>query len=206
MRKAPRNDAPAHERDRARMGERPRPGRRRGLGVRHLWPRSLSGRTTTVTLVHERRPQGPTRPTFRNLDLEIQRFLTLDPSNLQAVHQRCNGRQRQARSEGRRPSSPIPTLVAHDHLEIPGGGKCGQPLDQAGDERRERPVALAHPRRVGRPGPRSLVLSPSAWTRQVRAPRRSPCSSRELRSVLADIIDPDREGAAAELIRSLFSE
>ena len=30
--------------------------------------------------------------------------------------------------------------------------------------------------------------------------------SRELRSVLADIIDPDRENAAAELVRSIFSD
>ena len=33
------------------------------------------------------------RAAFRNLDLETQRFLTLDPSNLQAAHQRCNGRK-----------------------------------------------------------------------------------------------------------------
>lgn len=30
--------------------------------------------------------------------------------------------------------------------------------------------------------------------------------SRELRSVLADVLDPDRQNAAAELVRSIFSD
>jgi 5-methylcytosine-specific restriction endonuclease McrA len=49
------------------------------------------------------------RASVSGLDLQTQRFLCLDPSNLQAVHQVCNGRkgkrpQKQVRS---RPQSQV---------------------------------------------------------------------------------------------------
>jgi hypothetical protein len=60
-------------------------------------------------------------------------------------------------------------------------------LDDVGKARAE--VARALARRMDLPGTGATSLA---------------LLSRELRSVLADVIDPDREGAAAELIRSLF--
>ena len=65
----------------------------------------------------------------------------------------------------------------------------GLTLDDVGAARAE--VARALAKRMDTPGTGATSLA---------------LLSRELRSVLADIIDPDREGAAAELIRSLFSE
>ena len=65
----------------------------------------------------------------------------------------------------------------------------GLNLDEAGAARAE--VARTLAKRMDQPttGATSLALL-----------------SRELRSVLADVLDPDREGAAAELIRNLFTE
>jgi len=37
------------------------------------------------------------RSVFRHFDLETQRFLCLDPSNLQVVHVKCNSRKRDRR-------------------------------------------------------------------------------------------------------------
>jgi hypothetical protein len=62
-------------------------------------------------------------------------------------------------------------------------------LDEAGEARAEIAKSLA--RRIDTPGTGSTSLA---------------LLSRELRSVLADVLDPDRENAAAELIKGLFSE
>ncbi len=43
------------------------------------------------------------RVTFRNLDPQTQRYLTLDPSNLQAAHARCNGQKGARRQQTVRP-------------------------------------------------------------------------------------------------------
>lgn len=47
------------------------------------------------------------RAVFRSLDLQTQRYLCLDPSNLQAVHNSCNPRKgkRQHRQVAPRPQS-----------------------------------------------------------------------------------------------------
>ncbi len=62
-------------------------------------------------------------------------------------------------------------------------------LDEAGTARAEIARALAKRMDIPGTGATSLALL-----------------SRELRSVLADMIDPDRENAASDLIRSIFSD
>jgi hypothetical protein len=62
-------------------------------------------------------------------------------------------------------------------------------LDEAGEARAELARSLA--KRIDTPGTGATSLA---------------LLSRELRSVLADLLDPDRENAAAELIKGLFAE
>jgi hypothetical protein len=65
----------------------------------------------------------------------------------------------------------------------------GLTLDDAGTARAE--VARSLAKRIDTPGTGATSLA---------------LLSRELRSVLADIIDPDRQNAAADLVRSIFSD
>jgi hypothetical protein len=62
-------------------------------------------------------------------------------------------------------------------------------LDEAGEARAAIARQLA--RRMDTPGTGATSLA---------------LLSRELRSLLADLIDPDRAGAAADLIKSIFSD
>ncbi len=62
-------------------------------------------------------------------------------------------------------------------------------LDEAGRARAEIARSLAKRMDIPGTGATSLALL-----------------SRELRSVLADILDPDRQNAAADLVRSIFSD
>jgi len=62
-------------------------------------------------------------------------------------------------------------------------------LDEAGRARAEIARTLA--KRMDTPGTGATSLA---------------LLSRELRSVLADILDPDRQNAAADLVRSIFSD
>jgi 5-methylcytosine-specific restriction endonuclease McrA len=55
---------------------------------RELWP-DAPPRSRWSTAVDHKIP----RASFRTFDLRTQRFLCLDPSNLQAAHARCNGRK-----------------------------------------------------------------------------------------------------------------